>query len=244
MIVNQLDQGWEVIYHRSHALLAAVLASQWQESYRPAWWVETLAAIIQHDDEERDWEQTRHLTEVGMPLDFRNTTVESSLRKARNNLIAAEQQNRWSAWLISRHNHFLMAGQRGTSAEMDQFIDEGITKRARWQAALELDEPTVEAAYGLMNWADTLSLILLSRQVPDGGRWLEIATLPDGTVSRVCQTEQGFAIDPWTFTDPTFTISAEVRIVPQATFPDETTFRETLLASEVVVRKWTFAIME
>lgn len=244
MIVNQLDQGWEVIYHRSHALLAAALASQWQETYRPAWWVETLAAIIQHDDEERDWEQTRHLTEVGMPLDFRNTTVESSLRKARNNLIAAEQQNRWSAWLISRHNHFLMAGSRGQSAEMDQFVDEGIAKRAHWQAALGFDDQTVEAAYGLMNWADTLSLILLSRQVPDGGRWLEIATLPDGTVSRLCQGAEGLNIDPWTFIAPKFTISAEVRIVPQATFESETAFREALMAAEVAVREWTFAIMD
>ena len=37
MIVNLQSQGWEVIYHRAHALLAAQIAGYWdvdQKSYR------------------------------------------------------------------------------------------------------------------------------------------------------------------------------------------------------------------
>ncbi|MBD3561045.1 DUF3891 family protein, partial [Planktothrix sp. FACHB-1355] len=62
MIVNQHENGWEVIYHRAHALLAAELAGQWREKDRPLRWIETIAAISHHDDLEREWEGN-HLTE-------------------------------------------------------------------------------------------------------------------------------------------------------------------------------------
>ena len=53
MIVNLQSQGWEVIYHRAHALLAAQIAGYWdvdQKSYRL---YETIAAISHHDDLEK-----------------------------------------------------------------------------------------------------------------------------------------------------------------------------------------------
>jgi hypothetical protein len=35
MIVNLSKDGWDIIYHRAHALLAAQLAGQWQRAMRP-----------------------------------------------------------------------------------------------------------------------------------------------------------------------------------------------------------------
>jgi Protein of unknown function (DUF3891) len=32
MIVNPTQKGWQVIYHRAHALLAAAIAGQWRMS--------------------------------------------------------------------------------------------------------------------------------------------------------------------------------------------------------------------
>ncbi len=57
MIVNLIENGWEVIYHRAHALLAAQLASQWRRADAPARLYETIAAISHHDDLEREWEE-------------------------------------------------------------------------------------------------------------------------------------------------------------------------------------------
>ncbi|WP_243902450.1 DUF3891 family protein [Aetokthonos hydrillicola] len=50
MIVNQHQKGWEVIYHRAHALLAAQIAGHWHPKLRPIRWLETIAAISHHDE--------------------------------------------------------------------------------------------------------------------------------------------------------------------------------------------------
>mgnify|MGYP000754117155 CR=1 FL=1 len=64
MIVNAVEKGWEIIYHRGHALLAAELAAHWRAADRPERWIETLAAIMQHDDMEREREAEDHLTPI------------------------------------------------------------------------------------------------------------------------------------------------------------------------------------
>ncbi len=69
MIVNATQNGWEIIYHRAHALLAAQLAGQWRRKDAPARLYETIAAISHHDDLEKEWEEDS-LTEAGAPKDF------------------------------------------------------------------------------------------------------------------------------------------------------------------------------
>ena len=66
MIVNLTEEGWEVIYHRAHALLAAQIAGYWNTPDDTAHLVETIAAIAHHDDLEREW-QSNHLTKAGAP---------------------------------------------------------------------------------------------------------------------------------------------------------------------------------
>jgi hypothetical protein len=63
MIVNLVENGWEIIYHRAHALLAAKIAGQWSRKETPVRLYETIAAISHHDDLEREWEGN-HLTEA------------------------------------------------------------------------------------------------------------------------------------------------------------------------------------
>jgi hypothetical protein len=69
MIVNQTKNGWEIIYHRAHALLAAQIGGQWDKTKAPAHFYETIAAISHHDDLEKEWEDAQ-LTDAGAPLDF------------------------------------------------------------------------------------------------------------------------------------------------------------------------------
>ncbi|MGH2415309.1 MAG: DUF3891 family protein, partial [Microcystaceae cyanobacterium] len=68
MIANLTVDGWEVIYHRAHALLAAQIGGHWRSSDAPERLYETLAAISHHDDLEKEWEGNE-LTEAGAPLD-------------------------------------------------------------------------------------------------------------------------------------------------------------------------------
>lgn len=78
MLVNQHEKGWEIIYHRAHALLPAQLAGHWKKTDAPARLYETIAAISHHDDLEKEWEG-KELKPVGTPLDFTlNVPVDES----------------------------------------------------------------------------------------------------------------------------------------------------------------------
>ena len=50
MIVNQVEQGWDIVFQRAHAILAAQIALGWKVSERPEPWTELVAAIADHDD--------------------------------------------------------------------------------------------------------------------------------------------------------------------------------------------------
>ena len=79
MIVNAIAEGWEIFYHRAHALLAAQIGMhlEWQIGERPARMTETIAAISHHDDLVMEWE-IEHLGPAGTPLDF---TLQSAMQK-------------------------------------------------------------------------------------------------------------------------------------------------------------------
>ncbi|TVQ15094.1 MAG: DUF3891 family protein, partial [Leptolyngbya sp. DLM2.Bin27] len=53
MIVNLQSDGWEIIYHRAHALLAAQIAGHWNLSKNTNRLYETIAAIAHHDNLEK-----------------------------------------------------------------------------------------------------------------------------------------------------------------------------------------------
>lgn len=233
MIVNSLDSGWEVIYQRSHALLAAELVSLWQEDQRPARWTETLVAIAQHDDQENFWEG-QHLSELGAPLDFTQVDMNTNKIRARNVIDNAYQQSLWIALMISCHNSFLY--ERGQDEEMDKFLDEQAENQKVWAKMLGVKKAEVEHGYMLVNWGDRLSLILCKRQLPDKERWLDI-----NPRSRVMQRVDGtVALDPWPYSVNQVTLSIETRNLTQLKFDSEAEFRQVLQNAKIERREWKF----
>lgn len=69
MIVNLQENGWEIIYHRAHALLAAQIAGACHQEDDSLRIVDTIAAISHHDDLEKEWSEDQ-LTSAGAPMDF------------------------------------------------------------------------------------------------------------------------------------------------------------------------------
>jgi hypothetical protein len=242
MIVNQRYDGWEVIFQRAHALLAAELAGYWREEYRPSLWIPTLAAIIQHDDEEHyDWEHTTHLTVAGAPLDFTLSVAGVAVHKLRDKLAVMAQQDRWVALMISHHTSFLYEPFRGENADLDCFLDEQKTHQKQWADALGKTQHEVDRAYALVNWADQLSLILCKRQIPEGERALEIGTGADGERHKIIQCADGtLNLIPWRYTQDRFTVSLEARRLIQLSFQNEAEFKQVLDTAPVKVREWTF----
>lgn len=124
MIVNLAKDGWEVIYHRAHALLAAQLGGQWQSTNTPVRFYETLAAISHHDDLEKEW-LDYHLTESGAPLDFSLAQIlpEVSLEKLKKQLEDSCYHGRWVTMLTSMHISFLNRNKKETSEDWQDFLE-------------------------------------------------------------------------------------------------------------------------
>lgn len=240
MIVKPTQEGWELIYQRAHGLLAMQLAYYWREDQRPRRWVETLAAIADHDDEGNDLEGDNHLTEAGAPRDF--TLSAFSLEQAKRVATRSQYRGRWVALLTSMHTVFLYGSARGKNKETDTFLDEQVANQARWRKELKVTKGEAEAAYALMQWCDQLSLVLCQGHLPAGGRWLEVSRGPDGTRYDVRQREDGsLEVAPWPFTERRFPVAVEATRVEGLGFASDEALLEAMRKGKIVVKTWDLA---
>ncbi|MDB9514872.1 DUF3891 family protein [Kamptonema animale CS-326] len=239
MIANIIETGWEVIYHRAHALLAAQLAGQWKKSESPLRLYETIAAISHHDDLEREWEENL-LTPAGAPLDF-TMDKKTDIPKLREFTKNAKYRGRWVAMLISMHVTFLNEGKRGESKELDNFLDEQLENQERWREELQIKKKEAEEAYAFFQWCDRLSLILCSRELPVGVRALEIGKGPDGKRYDVVQNaDELVTVTPWPFHDEKFTVNVEACYLNQVKFDSNEEIKSALETATKDMLEWTF----
>jgi hypothetical protein len=240
MIVNLTNNGWEIIYHRAHALLAAQIAGYWQTPEDTAQLVDTIAAIAHHDDLEREW-RGDHLTAAGAPFDF---TLGESLEVAPlyEHIENALYRGRWVALLVSMHTSCLNAGNRGRTPELDEFLDKQIEWQAKWCESLGIDKADADRAYAKMCCCDRLSLILCQQQIPDGERWLEIDTGPTGDRHDILQRPDGkLTVKPWPFNEPEFTVRIDACYPTQMQFASNEELIAALKQAPIKSIEWQFA---
>jgi Protein of unknown function (DUF3891) len=239
MIVNLTNDGWEIIYHRAHALLAAQIAAYWHTPDNPAHLVDTIAAIAHHDDLEREW-QGDHLTKAGAPLDF--TLVEDlAVEPLYQHIESARYRGRWVALLISMHMSFLNEERRGELPELDEFLDKQIELQTAWRKSLKVKKTDAQKAYAMMQCCDRLSLILCQRQLPDGERWLEISTGPTGERHDILQhADDTLTVKPWPFKDKEFTVRVDACYPTQIKFANNRELVESLQHASTSSIEWTF----
>ncbi|QIL76235.1 DUF3891 family protein [Hymenobacter sp. HDW8] len=238
MIVNYTADGWQIIYQQSHALLAAQIAWHWTPFGPTDRWVGLLAAIAQHDDEQRPWDGHYGLTPTGAPADF--TMVDFSMEQATNVLRAARFQGQWRSLLTSMHLSFLYEALRGQKKELDAFLDEQKANQQRWRKGLGINKADAQQAYDLMQWCDRLSLILCRRELPEMGRALEISQGPDGRRYDVTRpTADGpVTITPWPFAASHFTVSVEASMLAQLQFQDDAELSARLREAPIETLRW------
>lgn len=241
MIVNSLKDGWEVIFQRSHANLAAILIAAWREKDRVPRWTELIIATAQHDDQEMFWSETTHLTDIGAPLDFAEGELDTARMQAQLVIDNAYRQGLWIALLISKHNSFLYEPMRGEDARLDEFLDRQRTVQEEWRKKLAYTKKEVETAYSFVGWADRLSLILCRRELPERERELDIAPGPDGEMIRIMQrADESVVVRPWIFEEDELTVSVEVRRLHQLKFKSEAELQRALDEAEIEIREWHF----
>jgi hypothetical protein len=248
VIVNATQKGWEVIYHRAHALLAAQLAGQWKRQNAPARLYETLAAISHHDDLEKEWEED-NLTEGGAPMDF-TLNQETSVKQLADMVNNARYRGRWVTLLTSMHISRLNESKRGQSSEMDKFLDEQLQNQQNWREELDIEKEEVDAAYAFMQWCvdakrlvvrHRLSLILCQHELPADERFLEISIGPDKQRYEIMQrSDRLVTVQPWPFQDHQFTVNVEACNLEQLKFDSNAELTQALQQAPIKVLEWTF----
>lgn len=238
MIVNLQADGWEVIYHRAHALLAAEIAGYWDFGEKRPYLYQTIAAISHHDDLEQEWEEDQ-LTEAGAPLDF-TLERDTGLEKLRRHVEDSLYRSRWVALLTSMHLCFLSQGKSAEDPEVAAFLQEQYQYQSQWRDELGLSKEETVAAYTFMRWCDRLSLILCQRQIPAGGRQLEITNGPDGQIYTIHQLDSGhLGITPWPFTQDRCELSIEACHLSQLKFDSNDGLRRALKTAPRQILTWT-----
>jgi hypothetical protein len=241
VIVNSLQDGWEVIYQRSHAHLAATLVAAWRIADRVPNWTDLIIATAQHDDQEMFWHEVDHLTEIGAPMDF--AVAELNTRRIQAQLVIdnAHRQGTLIALLISLHNSFLYERMRGQDKQLDSFLDRQRKDQKAWLRQLKWSQAEATKAYAFIRWADRMSLILCRRELPDRERALEVEPTPDGNMVQVRLRDDGsLCLDPWVFEEDRITASIEARRLKQLKFESEQELRRALDKAKIEVREWEF----
>jgi Protein of unknown function (DUF3891) len=240
MIVNLVENGWEVIYHRAHALLASQIGGHWQRKDFPERIYETLAAISHHDDLEREWEGEQ-ITPAGAPLDF-TLDPESSIEKLEKHIQDGRYRGRWVTLLTSKHICFICQAKQNESPEWSRFFKEQAELQENYRKELKIEKDDVERAYQFMRWCDRTSLILTQKQVPQVGRALEITSGIDGQRYDLRELNDGhITIEPWPFEEAKFTVNVEATMLSELKYESTEHLVSALKTSPVTLLEWTFA---
>ncbi len=242
MIVTNIESGWEIVFQPSHGVLAGSLALKFADEWQGRFWVETVAAIIGHDDEKEDFGENHYLTELGAPRDFTLMAMDDETRfhEAKRRTGNAYRKHTWIGLLQGMHVEFLYDDQ-DVLPELRELMDEEKKHRTRELRLLGLNKSDLIRGYDLLRWCDRCSLILCQSALPAGGRRLEIITTSDKTRYEIWQRDdESIGVAPWPFAATSFSVGAEVRIVKQLAFENDLELADALEGAERDQREWTF----
>ncbi|WP_181305159.1 DUF3891 family protein [Rufibacter sp. XAAS-G3-1] len=237
MIVNPHEKGWEIIYQQAHALLAAEIGFAWQTEKRPLHFLQTLAAIAQHDDGQRDLTGRYALTPAGAPANF--TQLPFCLEQAQQVMQEARFQGRWRSLLTSMHLSFLYEELRGQKKLWDDFLDEQLASQKKWRHGLKIKKAQAQYAYDFMQWCDRFSLILCRNELPEMERALEISNGPDQIRYEATQLKTGTVrVSPWPFQEKQVALSVEARCLTQLQFSSDQELSSALEQAPITRKEW------
>lgn len=240
MIVNKINEGWEVIYQPAHALLAAQLAGRWA-SVRPIRWWGTLVAVAEHDNGWHEWERAAKITAQGVPCNFTQMSIADAIAQWQRGIARGAHISRWVGLLISSHATYLNKPQRDKWVELERFIVEQEAQQGRWMEALGISEEEVKQAYAMIRWTDWLSLILCWRRLPDDGQPVQVGEGSDGQRYEVMRRAEGtVTLEPWPFDEERFTVTVEARYLSQDKFDNDEALRKALALAPIIGKSWEF----
>ncbi len=245
MIVTSHQKGWKIINQRSHGLLAAMLAYQYDINLPNDIMVPTLIAIAEHDDGVDETAQSTNLTDAGAPRHFQveDETSKVDLKQQVSVMEISSAKSQVNALLTSLHMKFLYEGiQEAKDKKFDTFLKDQEKNRKEILRHLNIDKKYAERLYRFVEWCDAFSLLICMDKIQPEGRKMEISKSPDGDMNQTFyKPDQTITVEPWVFRKDTFKVFYEYKILEQLKFNSIEEFNKVCKATPVQREEFIFS---
>ncbi|MFT6748760.1 MAG: hypothetical protein ACI9XR_000595 [Flavobacterium sp.] len=240
MIVTSHQKGWKIINQRSHGLLAAMLAYQYDIDLPNDIIVPTLVAIAEHDDGIKETSAIKNITKAGAPRHFlvSNESKKTDLTQQFNVMEIATAKSQLNALLTSLHINFILGDKKaGEDKKLDAFLKEQKKNRKNILSHLNIGQKYAHRLYHFVEWCDAFSLLICMDEIQPEGRKMEVSLSPDGDMSQTFyKSEKEISVIPWVFKQDTFKVFYEFKIIEQLKFSSVAEF-ETVCENTAVQRE-------
>jgi hypothetical protein len=233
MIVNKMAAGgWEIIFQRHHALLAARLLSHLQSALIPDSVDHTamLTAIAEHDDGQRDWQEGAFINDDGEPMDF--TQYDYDLKHARKAVTEASYKSRYITLIISRHITELYSHAPNASDELKNYLSQQKIKQKSMLSMLKLSPAEFDRHYQLLRWCDELSLALCNNRSS-----YQLPALEVNGAKYQLSKKNVFHLQPWPFREDRLSLPIEMYRLSKEKFADNQDLFNELKQTTITVRE-------
>ncbi|PZX53516.1 uncharacterized protein DUF3891 [Algoriphagus ratkowskyi] len=209
MIVTKNPGGWNIFFHRSHALLAFKIGFKMSESLwpLPEYRLDGLSAITDHDNGQPKWNKSDNLTKAGAPLDFRQPSP-MHLKYVKSLISECLHKSAFMTLMVSMHCCSIYKNQ--SSKEVVKFLRELEELSETIGKHLNLKKEDINECYRIVRFCDELSLTLCQGDLPKMGRKIQVEPLPGMEENFISKDEDGIiTLDNWCFDQSEFKLSAE-----------------------------------
>ena len=243
MIVSSHQKGWKIITQRSHGLLSAIIAYQYNIDLPVEIMVPVLLAIAEHDDGVTETLAHQNLTEAGAPRNFTvaNGNSKTDIIPLLSLIEIGSSKSQLNGLLSSLHLKFLYDGdKRKTDKGLDDFLKDQELYRTTVLKNLQIDKQFADRLYRLLEWCDAFSLLICLDKIQNKGRKMEISKSPDGDMNTVhYKPNKDICVEPWPFKSSSFQVFYEYKILEQLQFKSIEAFNEVFKAAKVEHKVFT-----
>ena len=239
MIVAPVEPGWEIYFHKAHALLAMDIGLAIDHRYWPMrkYLAAGLESIGEHDNAQPSWNGRDNLTEAGAPLDYRDRK-KVDLKQASAVVRSAQYKSSFMAIMVSLHCQNLY--RDSTDKDVIEFLDKQRRLRNQYEVHLSLDSKAVLQSYEFLRFCDDISLALCQDEI---SRRDEIPIEPiigDEKISLKAEKEGSFTLKPWVFFEDELVFPVEFFRTTKRFFGSDGELKQDIALDKPLVREFVF----
>jgi len=245
MIVLSHQKGWKIITQRSHGLLAAMIAYQYNIDLPVEIMVPVLLAIAEHDDGLTETLAHQNLTAAGAPRNFTvaDGNSKTNITPMLSLMEIANSKSQLNGLLASLHIKFLYDGdKRKTDHRLDNFLKDQEEYRATALKNLNIRNKHANHLYRLLEWTDAFSLLICLDKIQPMERKMEISNSPDGDINTVhYKLNKDICVEPWPFKIESFNAFYEFKILEQLQFTSIENFNDVYKVAKIHHEEFIFS---